>query len=71
MTSFSRTLAREIAGSGVQLIGFSPGMLLTDMLRKPTIAGERGRAIMENYGFVLRLLAGSPEKAAEKLVAVI
>ena len=71
VTSFSRTLAKELAGSGVRLIGFSPGMLLTDMLQKPTIAGERGRQMMKNYGFVLRLLSGSPEKAAEKLVTVV
>jgi short-subunit dehydrogenase len=71
VTSFSRSLAKEIAGTGVQLIGFSPGMLLTDMLKKPTVAGERGRAMMNNYGFVLRMLAGSPDRAAEKLVAAV
>jgi NAD(P)-dependent dehydrogenase (short-subunit alcohol dehydrogenase family) len=71
LTSFTRSLAKEIAGSGVRLIGFSPGMLLTDMLTSPTIAGEKGRQMMENYGFVLRMLAGSPERAAERLVAVL
>jgi NAD(P)-dependent dehydrogenase (short-subunit alcohol dehydrogenase family) len=71
ITSFTRSLAKEIAGSGVRLIGFSPGMLLTDMLQKPTVAGERGRDLMKKYGFVLRLLAGSPDKAAEKLVRAV
>ena len=46
-------------------------MLLTDMLTSPTIAGERGREMMRNYGFVLRMLAGSPDRAAEKLVDVL
>jgi NAD(P)-dependent dehydrogenase (short-subunit alcohol dehydrogenase family) len=71
LTSFTRTLAKEIAGSGVRLVGFSPGMLLTDMLTKPTVVGEAGREMLKNYAFVLRLLAGSADKAAEKLVAVL
>ena len=71
VTSFTRTLAQELKGSGVKVIGFSPGMLLTDMLTTPTIVGERGRAMMKNYGFVLRLLAGSPQNAAAKLVEAV
>jgi glucose 1-dehydrogenase len=71
ITSFTRSLAKEIKGSGVRLIGFSPGMLLTDMLQKPTVAGARGRELMKNYGFVLRLLAGSPESAGEGLVRAV
>ena len=71
LTSFTRTLAKEIKGSGVKIVGFSPGMLLTDMLTSPTVSGERGRAMMQNYAFVLRVLAGSPQKAAGKLVAAI
>jgi NAD(P)-dependent dehydrogenase (short-subunit alcohol dehydrogenase family) len=71
VTSFTRSLAKEIAGTGVHLIGFSPGMLLTDMLQKPTVAGEQGRELMQNYGFVLRLLAGSPDRAAERLVQAV
>jgi glucose 1-dehydrogenase len=71
ISSFTRSLAKEITGTGVRLIGFSPGMLLTDMLQKPTVAGERGRELMKNYGFVLRLLAGSPDRAAERLVNAV
>ncbi len=71
ITSFTRTLAQEIKGSGVKVIGFSPGMLLTDMLTSPTVVGEAGRDMMQRYDFVLRLLAGSPDRAAAKLVAAI
>lgn len=71
VASFTRTLATEIKGSGVQLVGFSPGMLLTDMLTSPTVAGEYGQQMMKNYGFVLRLLGGSPQKAADRLVACL
>src|SRR5512135_2453985 len=68
VTSFTRTLAQELRASGVRVVGFSPGMLLTDMLTAPTIVGERGREMMKNYAFVLRLLGGSPQAAAKKLV---
>ncbi len=71
ITSFTRTLAQELKGSGVRIIGFSPGMLLTDMLTSPTVVGKRGREMMKNYAFVLRLLAGPPQEAAEKLVKAV
>lgn len=71
VTSFTRTLAQELKGSGVKVLGFSPGMLLTDMLTSPTIVGERGREMMKNYGFVLRMLGGPPQRAASKLVEAV
>jgi NAD(P)-dependent dehydrogenase (short-subunit alcohol dehydrogenase family) len=71
LTSFTRSLAKEIAGSGVKLIGFSPGMLLTDMLVQPAAIGEHGKAMMKNYSFVLKLLAEDPEQAAQKLVETV
>jgi NAD(P)-dependent dehydrogenase (short-subunit alcohol dehydrogenase family) len=71
VASFTRSLAKEISGSGVGLVGFSPGMLLTDMLKTPNVIGEHGREMMKNYAFVLRFLAGPPEKAASKLVMLL
>jgi NAD(P)-dependent dehydrogenase (short-subunit alcohol dehydrogenase family) len=71
MTSFTRSLAKEVKGSGVRIVGFSPGMLLTDMLTSPTVVGERGRDMLKNYGFVLRLLGRPPERAADKLVSIL
>ena len=68
ITSFTRSLAKEVKGSGVQLLGFSPGMLLTDMLTHPAVVGERGREMMKNFGFVLRFLAKPPKSAADALV---
>jgi glucose 1-dehydrogenase len=41
ITSFTRTLAVELKGSGVQILGFSPGMMTTDMLTNPIVVGER------------------------------
>lgn len=71
VASFTRSLAKEIRGSGVQLIGFSPGMLLTDMLSNPVVIGERGKDMLKRYSFVLRLLGNDPQKAAQRLVEII
>ncbi len=71
MTSFTRTLAKENKGSGVQILGFSPGMMTTDMLTSPNVVGERGREMLKNFGFVLRFLAWSPKYASDKMVKTI
>ena len=71
ITSFTRTLAVEIKGSGVNLLAFSPGMMLTDMLANPTVVGERGKQKMENFGFVLRFLVRPPQVAAKRLVEAL
>lgn len=71
LMSFTRTLAAELKGSGVQILGFSPGMLTTDMLTSPTVVGERGREMLKNFGFVLRFLGKPAKYAAEKLVRAI
>ncbi|HET9914572.1 MAG TPA: SDR family oxidoreductase [Anaerolineales bacterium] len=71
ITSFTRTLATELKGSGVQILGFSPGMMPTDMLTSPNVVGERGREMLKNFGFVLRFLGKPPKYAADKLVKAI
>jgi NAD(P)-dependent dehydrogenase (short-subunit alcohol dehydrogenase family) len=71
MTSFTRTLAKELKGSGVQILAFSPGMITTDMLTSPTVVGERGKELLKNFAFVLRFLAWSPQYAADKLVQAV
>lgn len=71
LASFTRSLAKEVKGSGVKILAFSPGMMMTDMLAAPTVIGERGRQMMKNYAFVLRFLAIPPSRAAERLVRVL
>jgi NAD(P)-dependent dehydrogenase (short-subunit alcohol dehydrogenase family) len=71
MTSFTRSLAKELKGSGVQILGFSPGMLTTDMLTNPTVVGERGRDMLKNFGFVLRFLGKPAKYASDKLVKTL
>jgi NAD(P)-dependent dehydrogenase (short-subunit alcohol dehydrogenase family) len=71
LTSLTRSLAIENKGSGVQVLGFSPGMMLTDMLTSPRVVGEKARLQMKNFGFVLRFLGKPAEIPARKLVALM
>ncbi len=71
LTSFTRTLAKEIKGSGVQVVGFSPGMMLTEMLTRATFIGVEEEDMGRRYGFVLRMLAKPPEVPAAKLVRLL
>ncbi|HEY3311818.1 MAG TPA: SDR family oxidoreductase [Anaerolineales bacterium] len=71
VTSFTRTLAVELKDSGVQILGFSPGMMTTDMLTNPNVVGERGKEMLKNFGFVLRFLGQPAKYAANKLVKTI
>jgi len=71
ITSFTRSLAKELHGSGVQILGFSPGMMTTDMLTSPTVIGEHGREMLKNFGFVLRFLGRPAKYAADELVKTI
>jgi len=71
ITSFTRTLAKELKGSGVQILGFSPGMMTTDMLTNPVVVGERGKEMLKNFGFVLRFLGMPAKYAADKLVKTV
>jgi glucose 1-dehydrogenase len=71
MTSFTRSLAMELKGSGVQILGFSPGMMTTDMLTNPNVVGERGREMLKNFAFVLRFLGKPAKYAADKLVKTV
>jgi NAD(P)-dependent dehydrogenase (short-subunit alcohol dehydrogenase family) len=71
ITSFTRSLAKELKGSGVQILGFSPGMMTTDMLTNPIVVGERGREMLKNFGFVLRFLSKPAKYSANELVKTI
>ena len=71
LTSFTRSLAKENKGSGVQILGFSPGMMTTDMLTSPRVVGDTARQQMNNFGFVLRFLGRPAEEPARKLVELL
>ena len=69
--SFTRSLQKEYAGTGVQVIGFNPGMMLTDMLLAPQVVGDEGEAAMRPYATITRLFGDPPEVAADALVRAL
>ena len=69
--SFTRSLQREYRDSGLTVIGFNPGMMLTDMLLVPQVVGEEGEAAMRPYGAVTRIFGDPPEVAAAALVRAL
>lgn len=71
ITSFTRTLAAEYRGAGIQIVGFSPGMMLTDMLSVEQVVGERVHETMKNMPMVLEALAIPPAIPAAELVKLL
>jgi NAD(P)-dependent dehydrogenase (short-subunit alcohol dehydrogenase family) len=71
ITSFTRTLAAEVKGAGIQIVGYSPGIMLTDMLEVKYVVGEQVKPSMKNYPMVLKALASPPELPAAELVKLL
>jgi NAD(P)-dependent dehydrogenase (short-subunit alcohol dehydrogenase family) len=71
ITSFTRTLAAEHKGAGIQFIGFSPGMMLTDMLVVEQVVGDQVGETMKNMPMVVKALANPPGVPAAELVKLL
>lgn len=71
ITSFTRTMAKEYADLGVQVVGFSPGMMLTDMLDVQEVVGEQVAETMKNFPMVLEALGNPPDVPARELVRLL
>ncbi len=71
ITSFTRTLAQEYRHLPIRFIGFSPGMMTTDMLQVHEVVGEQAAARLRNLPRVLAALATPPEVPAEALVRLL
>jgi NAD(P)-dependent dehydrogenase (short-subunit alcohol dehydrogenase family) len=69
--SFTRSLQKEYDGTGVHVMGFNPGMMLTDMLLAPQVVGAEGEAAMRPYGTITRIFGDPPEVAAAALVRAL
>jgi glucose 1-dehydrogenase len=64
---FTRALAEETKGSGVEVLVFNPGMMLTDLLTDvEVVAGHEDT--LKPFGTILRMWAKPPELAAQKAV---
>lgn len=65
--SFTKALAREYAGAGVEVMAFSPGLVITDMLtRVDAMPGFEEKVLPLNT--VIRLWGNLPEVPAQKAV---
>ncbi len=71
VAEFTRTLAEEHKGAGVQIVAFSPGMMLTDLLDVKLVVGERVQPTMRRMPMVLKALAVPPELPAADLVRLL
>ena len=71
ITEFTRTLAAESRGTGVKIVAFSPGMMLTDMLDVKLVVGERVKETMKKMPMVLKALGLPPSIPAAELVRLL
>ncbi len=71
ITSFTRTAAQEHKGLPIRFIGFSPGMMTTDMLRVREVVGRQAAARLRHLPRVLAALATPPEAPAEALARLL
>ncbi len=71
ITSFTRTMAKEYADLGVQFVGFSPGMMFTDMLDVQEVVGEQIAGTMVNFPMALKALGNPPKVPARELVHLL
>ena len=71
ITEFTRTLAVEHKGTGIQIVGYSPGMMLTDMLDIQEVVGERVKGTMRSMPMVLKALGTPPSIPAAHLVRLL
>ena len=71
ITSFTRTMAKEYADLGVNFVGFSPGMMFTDMLDVQEVVGEQIAMTMKNFPMALKALGNPPDVPARELVHLL
>lgn len=65
--NFTRALAREYTGLGVEVMAYNPGLVITEMLTQvDTVAGFEEK--VQPLNTVIRLWGNMPEKPAQKVV---
>ncbi|GAB4479144.1 MAG: SDR family oxidoreductase [Anaerolineales bacterium] len=71
ITSFTRSMASEYKDLPIRFIGFSPGMMTTDMLNVHEVVGQTVADAMRNFPMVLQALGNPPEVPAAQLVRLL
>lgn len=68
--SFTRALAEEYAGRGVDIMAFSPGMVLTALLTDITVTDRDMEQRFKRFPRILRMFANPPEVPAAMAVDI-
>ena len=68
---FTRTLQKEYADTAVRVVGFNPGMMLTEKLLDARAVGAAGERMMKPFAKVQEVFADPPEVAAGRLLDVL
>ncbi len=71
ITSFTRTMASEYKGLGIQFIGYSPGVMSTDLIQVDEVVGEVSAKTMKNYPLVMGALSNPAELPARQFVHLL
>ena len=71
ITSLTRTVAAEYKHLPIRFIGFSPGMMTTDMLAVSEVVGTTIAARMRSFPMALKALSNPPEVPAEELACLL
>lgn len=71
IASFTRTIAAEYKDLPIQIIGFSPGMMTTDMLDVREVVGAQVAGQMRNFPMVVKALSNPPEAPAAELARLL
>jgi glucose 1-dehydrogenase len=70
VVSFTRALAKEYAGRGVDIMTFSPGMVLTGLLTDITVTGRDMEQRFKRFPRILRMFANPPQVPAEMALEI-
>lgn len=71
ITSLTRTAAAEYKHLPIRFIGFSPGMMTTDMLAVREVVGTTIAERMRSFPMALKALSNPPEVPAKELVRLL
>ncbi|GAB4536863.1 MAG: hypothetical protein Fur0018_27620 [Anaerolineales bacterium] len=71
IASFTRTMAAEYKDLPVCFIGFSPGMMTTDMLDVQEAVGSQIAETMRKFPMALKALGSPPEVPAAELIRLL
>ena len=71
VAGFTASVRKEYADSGVDVLGFNPGMMLTEKLLEARAVGPEGERMLKPFATVQEIFADPPEVAVRRLLDVL